>query len=139
MPPDLRNQAALASLGGVLSTALDAAVLMVLVETGCSVGPAALMAACAGAVLGFCFNRRVVFADRSPVRWQQAASAAAVALVGAFALAIAMFVTSDLLGVPYLLAKAVCAVVVFAIWSFPAQRYLVFPAAFGRSPASGSF
>ena len=54
-----------------------------------------------------------------------------------FALAIAMYLTADVLGVPYLLAKAVCAVAVFAIWSFPAQRYLVFPAAFGRS--SGSF
>jgi hypothetical protein len=30
------------------------------------------------------------------------------------------------LGVPYLLAKLICAAIVFAVWTYPAQRRLVF-------------
>jgi hypothetical protein len=30
------------------------------------------------------------------------------------------------LGVPYLLAKLICAICVFAVWTYPAQRRLVF-------------
>ena len=37
-----------------------------------------------------------------------------------------MQVVAVWVGVPYLLAKVVCAAAVFAVWSFPAQRRLVF-------------
>jgi putative flippase GtrA len=33
------------------------------------------------------------------------------------------------LHVPYLLAKSICAAVVFVLWSYPAQKRLVFRAA----------
>lgn len=127
MPADARIQAALSAVGGVTSTALDVGVLTALVEAGCAVGPAALCGASAGAVFAFVFNRRFVFEDRTSLRWQQAVCFAAVALVGAVAMAIAMHLTVDVLGVPYLIAKAVCAVALFAMWSLPAQRRFVFP------------
>jgi putative flippase GtrA len=127
MPADARIQAALSGVGGVASTALDVAVLTALIEAGCSVAPAALCGAATGAVLAFWFNRRFVFEDRTPLRWQQAACFAAVALVSAVAMAIAMHLTVNVLGIPYLLAKALCAVAVFALWSLPAQRRFVFP------------
>lgn len=131
MPTDVRI-AALAGAGGVASTGLDVAVLTALVESGCPVGPAALCGALAGAVFAFSFNRRFVYADRSRLRWQQVVCFAAVALIGALAMALAMHLTVDVAGVPYLLAKAGCAVLVFALWSLPAQRRFVF------SPAAGS-
>lgn len=139
MPSDLRNQAVLASCGGLLATVFDAGLLLLLVEAGCSVGPAALIAASAGAIFGFAFNRRYAFADRSPIRWQQAASAALVALIGAVAMAVSMHLAVDLFGLPTLVAKGLCALLVFLLWSLPAQRYLVFPAAFARQTATGSF
>lgn len=133
MLTDVRT-AALAGAGGVASTGLDVAVLTALVETGCPVGPAALCGALAGAVLAFSFNRRFVYGDRSKLRWQQVACFAAVALIGAMAMAMAMHLTADILGAPYLLAKAGCAVLVFALWSMPAQRRFVFPSAPSSSP-----
>ena len=136
MPADVRIQAALSGVGGVTSTALDVGVLTALIEAGCAVAPAALCGAGVGAVLAFWFNRRFVFEDRTPLRWQQAASFAAVALVGAVAMAIAMHLTADVLGIPYLLAKALCAVAVFALWSLPAQRRFVFPHA-ASAPSFG--
>lgn len=138
MPSDLKSQAVLASCGGLLATVLDAGLLLLLVEAGCPVGPAALLAASAGAVFGFGFNRRVAFSDRSPLRWQQAASATLVAVVGAIAMAVSMHIAVELGGLPTLLAKALCALLVFLLWSLPAQRYLVFPTAFARSTATGS-
>jgi putative flippase GtrA len=121
--------AALAGLGGVVSTALDVAVLTALVESGCAVGPAAWIGTLAGAALAFGWNRRYVFGDRSALRWQQVACFALVALVGAVALALSMHVAVTLCGLPYLVAKAVCAVLVFAVWNLPAQRRFVFPSA----------
>lgn len=133
---DVRAQApmaALAGLGGLVSTALDVAVLTVLVESGCAIGPAAWIGTLAGAALAFGWNRRFVFADRSALRWQQVACFAAVALVGAIALAVSMHVAVHVCGLPYLIAKALCAVLVFAVWNLPAQRRFVFPTA--KAPA----
>lgn len=132
-----RLQAAIAGLGGVVSTGLDFAVLATLVESGCAVGPAAWLGTCAGAALGFGWNRRFVFADRSPLRWQQVACFAFVALVGAVAMAVSMHVAVAFCGLPYLIAKALCAVLVFAVWNLPAQRRLVFPS-FSRSLDAGA-
>jgi putative flippase GtrA len=129
--------AALAGLGGVLSTGLDVAVLTTLVEGGCAVGPAAWLGTCVGAALGFGWNRRVVFGDRSPLRWQQVACFAFVALVGSVAMALSMHVAVALFGLPYLLAKGLCAVLVFVVWNLPAQRRFVFPA-FPRSLGAGA-
>lgn len=129
--------AALSGAGGVASTGLDVAVLTALVESGCPVAPSALCGAIAGAVLAFSFNRRFVYGDRSKLRWQQVVCFAAVALIGALVMALAMHLSVDVLGVPYLLAKAACAVLVFALWSLPAQRRFVFPPS--NSSHSGAF
>lgn len=118
--------AAMAALGGVVSTGLDVAVLTVLVESGCAVGPAAWVGTLAGAALAFGWNRRFVFGDRSALRWQQVASFAFVALVGAVALAVSMHLAVSLCGLPYLAAKGLCSVLVFAAWNLPAQRRFVF-------------
>jgi putative flippase GtrA len=136
MPADVRIQAVLSGAGGVTSTALDVGVLAALVEAGCPVAPAALCGASAGALLAFWFNRRFVFEDRTPLRWQQAVCFTAVALIGAVVMAVAMHLTASVLGIPYLLAKALCAVTVFALWSLPAQRRFVFPPA-AAAPSFG--
>jgi putative flippase GtrA len=49
-----------------------------------------------------------------------------VAVVTAIWMALAMQLVAVELGVPYLLAKLICAAVVFAVWTYPAQRRLVF-------------
>jgi hypothetical protein len=41
-------------------------------------------------------------------------------------MALAMQLVSVELGVPYLFAKLLCAAAVFAVWTYPAQRRLVF-------------
>jgi hypothetical protein len=41
-------------------------------------------------------------------------------------MALAMQLFAVKLGVPYLLAKLICAALVFAAWTYPAQRRLVF-------------
>jgi hypothetical protein len=41
-------------------------------------------------------------------------------------MALAMQLVAVKLGVPYLLAKLICAATVFAVWTYPAQRRLVF-------------
>jgi hypothetical protein len=41
-------------------------------------------------------------------------------------MALAMHLVAVTLGVPYLVAKLICAAVVFAAWTYPAQRRIVF-------------
>jgi putative flippase GtrA len=120
------RQTAFAGLGGLVATLVDVATLTALVESGCAIAPAALAGACAGAVSSFWFNRWFAFRDRSPLQWRKIASFAAVALVSALTMAVAMQLTAVVLGIPYLVAKAICAVLVFALWSLPAQRRFVF-------------
>jgi putative flippase GtrA len=124
--PERSHQAAAAGLGGLAATVVDVAVLAVLVESGCAIAPAALLGACCGAGVSFCFNRRVAFRDQSQLSWQQLARFAAVAWVAALTMSAAMQLATAVLGIPYLIAKTVCAVLVFAGWSLPAQRRFVF-------------
>jgi putative flippase GtrA len=120
------SEAAVAGLGGVVATLVDVATLSALVESGCAIAPAALAGASAGAVAAFWFNRHVAFRDHSPLGCRQVARAGVVALVTALAMAAAMQLTAVVLGIPYLVAKALCAVLVFTLWSLPAQRRFVF-------------
>ena len=78
------------------------------------------------AVASFAVSKYVAFRDPSPVRLRQVAAFALVALATALFTAIAMQVAAVALGVPYLVAKALCAALVFVLWSYPAQRRLVF-------------
>jgi putative flippase GtrA len=105
---------------------LDVGVLVLMVEHHAPVAVAAFCGAAGGAVVNFALNKYFAFRDRSPLNGRQLARFGLVAVATAVLMAIAMQVVAVELGVPYLLAKLICAAAVFAVWSFPAQRRLVF-------------
>jgi putative flippase GtrA len=115
-----------AGAGGAVGSLLDVAVLVLLVEHGAPVAGAAFCGAVAGAVTNFALNKYLAFRDRSPINGRQLARFGLVAVAAATLMAIAMQLVAVRLGVPYLIAKLVCAAVVFAVWTYPAQRRLVF-------------
>lgn len=117
---------AAASLGGVLSTLIDVAVLASLLRAGVPVAAAAFAGACSGAVVCFVANKYLAFRDRRPADLRQVAAFAAVALSTAGLMALAMYVACVRGHLPYLTAKLVCASLIFVCWSYPAQRRLVF-------------
>src|SRR4051794_21183816 len=113
-----------AGLGGVLGTAVDIAVLATLVRHGAAIAPSAFAGAIAGAGLSFVVSKYVAFRDGSPVRARQVAAFGLVAVATALVTAVAMQLVAVGLRVPPLAAKAICAAVVFVLWSYPAQRRL---------------
>jgi putative flippase GtrA len=115
-----------AGAGGAVGSMLDVAVLVLLVEHGAPVAAAAFCGAAAGAVMNFSLNKYFAFRDRSPIDGRQVARFGLVAVATALLMAGAMELVAVKLGVPYLLAKLVCAALVFAVWTYPAQRRLVF-------------
>jgi putative flippase GtrA len=122
-------------LSGVLATAIDVATLVVLVElVRVHVTPAAFLAATMGGATNFLVNKYWAFRDRSRIDLRQVATYALVALVTAMFVAASVHVLAVLVGLPYLLAKAIAAGLVFLFWSYPAQARLVFRAP--RHPAS---
>jgi putative flippase GtrA len=76
--------------------------------------------------MNFALNKYIAFGDRSPISPRQLVRFGLVAVATAMMMAVAMHVVAVVLGVPYLAAKLICAVVVFAAWTYPAQRRLVF-------------
>jgi putative flippase GtrA len=114
-----------AAVSGAFGTGLDVAVLVLLVGRHLPIALATFIAALAGAVTNFTVNKYVAFRDRSPISLGQVARFDFVAVVGALLMAAAMNIATDL-GVPVVAAKLACAAVVFAIWTYPAQRHLVF-------------
>ena len=122
----MRKPFILASLGGLIATAIDVTVLVALVEHGVPVVIAAFFAAGAGAVAGFVTSKYVAFRDRTPVSAHQLAAFGFVAVGTACWMALGMAIFAVALHVPYLLAKAICAALVFAAWSYPVQRNVVF-------------
>lgn len=129
MPPVValaraRRRFVVAAAGGLAATAVDVAALTALVRHGAPIAVAAFLGAAAGAVTSFVASKHLAFGDRSPVTAAQLARFAGIAAVSALLVAAAMEVVSARLGVPYLLAKVPCAVLIFAGWSFPAQRRL---------------
>jgi putative flippase GtrA len=115
-----------AGLGGAVGSLLDIAVLVLLVERGAPVAAAAFTGAAAGAAMNFALNKYLAFRDRTPVSRRQLARFGLVAVATALLMALAMQLVAVELGVPYLVAKLICAACVFAIWTYPAQRRLVF-------------
>jgi putative flippase GtrA len=91
-----------------------------------SIPLATFIAALAGAATNFTLNKYVAFRDRSPISLGQVARFDFVAVVAALLMAGAMKLATANLGVPVVAAKLACAAVVFAIWTYPAQRHLVF-------------
>ena len=128
-----------ASAGGITATLVDLGVLTVLVEHGVRIGIAAFFAAVAGASVQFAINKRA-FADRTRTTFAQLGRYAMVAVCSALIMAMAMHVFAVKLGVQYHVAKLVCAVLVFVVWTFPAQRRFVFRPITPRvaQPASAS-
>ena len=113
-------------MGGAVGSMLDVAILVLMVECGAPVAGAAFCGAAAGAVMNFALNKYIAFRDRSPITRDQLARFGLVAVVTAMLIAMAMQLVAVKLGVPYLIAKLVCAAAVFAIWTYPAQRRIVF-------------
>lgn len=120
------RQLAAAGVGGAVGTGLDIAVLVLLVEHVAPVPVAAFFGAAAGALVNFTLNKYVAFRDRSRITARQLARFGLVTVATALLMAGAMQLVAVRLGVPYLLAKLICAAVVFAVWTYPAQRRLVF-------------
>jgi putative flippase GtrA len=116
----------LCSLGGLTGTAIDVALLVVLVESGVPVAIASFLGAAAGAAACYVANKRWAFRDRTPTSLRQVSVFGLVAVGTALLMAAAMSVVAVGLGVPYLAAKAVCAATVFLLWSYPLQRHVVF-------------
>jgi putative flippase GtrA len=116
-----------AGFGGIAATLVDVAILVLLVEViGLSIPVAAFLASAAGAVMNFVLNKYIAFRDRSPITFQQVVRFGAVAVATALLMALAMKLVAVELGVPYIAAKLLCAVTVFMVWTYPAQRKLVF-------------
>jgi putative flippase GtrA len=118
------RQLAGACASGLAATAVDVGALVALVHRGAPVALATFVGCTAGAVTSFTVSKYVAFADRSALSARQLARFAVIAVGTALLMAVAMQLVAVRLGVPYLLAKLVCAALVFIGWSFPAQRRL---------------
>lgn len=115
-----------AGASGIAATVVDVFLLVLMVEQGVSVPTAAFLAASAGAVVCFLMNKYIAFRDRTSVTIEQVGRFGAVAVTTAMLMALSMKIVAVHLGVPYLLAKVMCAAVIFVVWAYPAQRRLVF-------------
>ncbi len=118
-----------ASVGGLTSTTVDIIVLTILVESGMSVALAAFLGAAAGAALCFLLNKYVAFRDHRPIDFRQVGMFAGVAFGPALFMAVSMHVACVHGHLPYLAAKVICGLIVFACWSYPVQRRYVFATA----------
>ena len=127
-PPDMKNSRELvhAGIGGAIGTGLDVTMLVLLVHVGVAIPAAAFCGAAVGAVACFVLNKYVAFRDRTPITAHQLARFGTVAVATALLMAFAMKLVAVQLGVPVLPAKLLCAAAIFAFWTYPAQRRLVF-------------
>ncbi len=114
-------------ISGFAGAIIDVIVLILLIEVaGLPVGWAAFSAAASGAGVAFVLSKFWAFRDRSPLEAKQVGAYAFVSLVTATFMAISIHVMAIVLGLAYLIAKAIASVVVFACWSYPAQARFVF-------------
>lgn len=126
-----------AGLGGVVATATDFVALVLLVElSAASIPVSAFLAAGVGAVVCFLFNKHVAFRDRSPVTVDQIVRFGLVAVTTGVLTALGMQLVAVDYGVPYPIAKILCAAAVFLAWTYPAQRKLVFHRGLAGEPQS---
>jgi putative flippase GtrA len=116
-----------AGLGGAVGSMFDVVTLVVLVKlTPTSIPLAAFLAAGVGAVVCFVMNKYIAFRDAAPVTIEQVVRFGLVAVATGILTAGAMKVVAVDLHVPVVIAKAICAALVFVAWTFPAQRRFVF-------------
>ena len=116
----------IAGIASTFGTGLDLGVLVLLVGHHVPIPLATFSAALAGAATNFTLNKYVAFRDRSRISLGQVARFDFVAVVTALLMAAAMKIATANLGVSVVAAKLACAAVVFATWTYPAQRRLVF-------------
>ena len=116
-----------AGLGGAAGSIFDVVTLLLLVKhTPASIPLSAFLAAGVGAVVCFLFNKFIAFREKTPVTFEQVARFGFVAVVTGIFTAGAMKIVAVDLHVPVIAAKAICAALVFLVWTFPAQRRFVF-------------
>lgn len=112
---------------GAFAAVADVLTLIALVDrAGLRPGPAAFLAASVGAVFGFVLSKYWAFRDYSALDRRQVYRYGMVALLNAALVAFSVHVLADIVGIQYLWAKGVSAVLVFAVWSYPAQSRIVF-------------
>ncbi len=112
---------------GIVAALVDLIVLLVLVEiASVPVVTAVFLGATSGAVASFFVNKYWAFGCRAPITIWQLLSFALVALGSAFGVAGIVHVLSVQLGCPYLIAKGIGALVLFAFWTYPVQSRIVF-------------
>ncbi len=122
------NRLVKVGLSGVLATTLDVIALVVLIEVfGVYVTVAAFVAAISGGVANFLVNKFWAFGDRSRIDFRQVTTYALVSLTTAIFVAGAVHVFAIVIGWPYLVAKALAAILVFLAWGYPAQAKFDFP------------
>lgn len=122
-------------VSGVVATSIDIAALVLLVEVLRShVTLAAFLAAALGGVSNFLINKYWAFRDGSRIELRQVTVYSFVSLVTAAFVAAAVHMLAVVMVLPYLLAKAIAAVLVFLVWTYPAQSKLVFPSASAPEP-----
>ena len=115
-----------AGASSVVGTGIDVAALVAMIGSGVSIPVSTFLGAMLGAATIFVLNKYVAFRDRSPINVSQLARFGFVAVSAALLMAVAMKVVAVKLAVPVVVAKLVCAAIVFATWTYPAQRRLVF-------------
>ncbi|MBA3502327.1 MAG: GtrA family protein [Myxococcota bacterium] len=116
-----------AGFGGVVGSVFDVVTLLLLVKlTPTSIPLSAFLAAGVGAVVCFLMNKYIAFRDGTPVTFEQVVRFGLVAVATGILTAGGMKIVAVDLHVPVLIAKALCAALVFMAWTFPAQRRFVF-------------
>ena len=133
--PKVTKRMVRVGVSGVVATSIDVGALVFLVEVlGCHVTLAAFLAATLGGISNFLINKYWAFRDGSPIDLRQVSVYAFVSLVTAAFVAATVHLLAVVLILPYLLAKAIAAALVFVVWTYPAQAKLVFPDAPSPSP-----
>jgi putative flippase GtrA len=126
-------------VSGVVATGIDIAALVLLVEAlGSHVTLAAFLAATLGGVSNFLINKYWAFRERSPIDLRQVTVYSFVSLITAAFVAVAVHVLAVVMVLPYLWAKAIAALLVFVVWTYPAQSRLVFPSATSEQDSDDS-
>jgi putative flippase GtrA len=125
---DVTKRVVRVGASGVVATGIDIAALVLLVEAlGSHVTLAAFLAATLGGVSNFLINKYWAFRERSPIDLRQVTVYSFVSLITAAFVAVAVHVLAVVMVLPYLWAKAIAALLVFVVWTYPAQSRLVFP------------
>jgi putative flippase GtrA len=122
-------------LGSIVATLVDFGTMIVLVS-GFGMPPVGgtVVGAAAGAVTNFLLGRRWIFRAQTGDPSRQAARYA-FTWAGSLSLnAFGMWVGHDLLGIQYIVTRAVIAVGVSLAWNFPMQRFFVFQPAKEERP-----